>query len=294
MIRKIEERREKAKLGGGEKRIEAQHKKGKLTARERIDVLLDPGSFNEYDTFVEHQCVDFGMDKQKITGDGVITGYGTINGRLVYLFSQDFTTFGGSLSKMHAQKICKIMDQAVLVGAPVIGLNDSGGARIQEGVDSLGGYADIFLRNVSASGVVPQISLIMGPCAGGAVYSPALTDFTFMVKDSSYLFVTGPDVVKAVTNEDITQEELGGAKTHTTKSGVAHLAFDNDIEALARLRDFVNYIPLSNRHEVPVLPTSDLPTRADSVLNTIVPADSTRAYDMKEVIERIVDTSSFF
>ncbi|KAJ3417440.1 hypothetical protein HDV05_003304 [Chytridiales sp. JEL 0842] len=294
LLSKIEQKRAEAHLGGGQKRIESQHAKGKLTARERLDLLLDKGSFREYDAFVEHQCVDFDMDKQKITGDGVVTGYGTINGRLVYFFSQDFTAFGGSLSKMHAQKICKIMDQAMLVGAPVIGLNDSGGARIQEGVDSLGGYADIFLRNVMASGVIPQISMIMGPCAGGAVYSPALTDFTFMVRDSSYLFVTGPDVVKAVTNETVTQEELGGAKSHTTQSGVAHLAFDNDIQAIARLRDFIDFLPLSNRDAVPVRPTEDPLTREDPVLNTIVPADSTKAYDIKDVIARIVDDGDFF
>ncbi|KAJ3332906.1 hypothetical protein HDU76_012643 [Blyttiomyces sp. JEL0837] len=294
LVSRIEGKRAEAQLGGGKKRIETQHAKGKLTARERIDLLLDEGSFREYDAFVEHQCVDFDMDKQKITGDGVVTGYGTINGRLVYLFSQDFTAFGGSLSKMHAQKICKIMDQALLVGAPVIGLNDSGGARIQEGVDSLGGYADIFLKNVLASGVIPQISLIMGPCAGGAVYSPALTDFTFMVRDSSYLFVTGPDVVKAVTNEEVTQEELGGAKAHTTRSGVAHLAFDNDIDALTKLREFVDYLPLSNRDAVPIRATDDSETRTDPVLDTIVPADSTKAYDIKDVIERIVDDGRFF
>ncbi|KAI9343994.1 carboxyl transferase [Obelidium mucronatum] len=294
LISKIEAKRKEALLGGGQKRIDTQHSKGKLTARERIHLLLDNNSFREYDAFVEHQCVDFGMEQQKITGDGVVTGHGTINGRLVYFFSQDFTAFGGSLSKMHAQKICKIMDQALMVGAPVIGLNDSGGARIQEGVDSLGGYADIFLKNVLSSGVIPQISMIMGPCAGGAVYSPALTDFTFMVRDSSYLFVTGPDVVKAVTNEEVTQEELGGAKAHTTKSGVAHLAFDNDIEALARLRDFVDFLPLSNRAEVPVKPTNDPISRIDPVLNTIVPADSTKAYDIKDVIERIVDDGNFF
>ncbi|KNC96485.1 propionyl-CoA carboxylase beta chain, mitochondrial [Spizellomyces punctatus DAOM BR117] len=294
MIRKMEEKRAEARLGGGQKRIDTQHAKGKLTARERIDLLLDNGSFREYDTFVEHQCVDFGMEKQKITGDGVVTGHGTINGRLVYVFSQDFTAFGGSLSKMHAQKICKIMDQALMVGAPVIGLNDSGGARIQEGVDSLGGYADIFQRNVLASGVVPQISLIMGPCAGGAVYSPALTDFTFMVRDTSYLFVTGPEVVKAVTNENVTQEELGGAKPHTTKSGVAHLAFDNDIEALSRLREFVDFLPLSNRHDVPVRPTEDNINRADAALDTIIPVDSSKAYDMKDVIGRIVDDGTFY
>ncbi|KAJ3277294.1 hypothetical protein HK104_003457 [Borealophlyctis nickersoniae] len=294
ITQRIESKRAEAKLGGGQKRIDTQHGKGKLTARERIDLLLDNGSFNEYDTFVEHQCVDFGMDKQKITGDGVVTGYGTINGRLVYVFSQDFTAFGGSLSKMHAQKICKVMDQAMLVGAPVIGLNDSGGARIQEGVDSLGGYADIFQKNVLASGVIPQISLIMGPCAGGAVYSPALTDFTFMVRDTSYLFVTGPEVVKAVTNEEVTQEELGGAKAHTTKSGVAHLAFDNDVEALAKLREFIDFLPLSSRSEVPKRLTQDSPDREDAALNTIIPMDSTKAYDIKNVISRIVDDGTFF
>ncbi|KAJ3207610.1 hypothetical protein HDU83_001049 [Entophlyctis luteolus] len=294
LISKIEAKRAEALIGGGQKRIDTQHSKGKLTARERVHLLLDNGSFKEYDAFVEHSCTDFGMEKQKITGDGVVTGHGTINGRLVYVFSQDFTAFGGSLSKMHAQKICKIMDQALMVGAPVIGLNDSGGARIQEGVDSLGGYADIFLKNVLSSGVIPQISLIMGPCAGGAVYSPALTDFTFMVRDSSYLFVTGPEVVKAVTNEDVTQEELGGAKAHTTKSGVAHLAFDNDIEALARLREFFDFLPLSNRDEVPVRKTADPSNRDDPVLNTIVPADSTKAYDIKDVVQRIVDDGEFF
>ncbi|KAL2916340.1 hypothetical protein HK105_204096 [Polyrhizophydium stewartii] len=290
----IDAKRADAMLGGGPKRIDAQHAKGKLTARERIDLLLDAGSFNEYDAFVEHRCHDFGMADSKITGDGVVTGYGTINGRLVYVFSQDFTAFGGSLSKTHAQKICKIMDQALLVGAPVIGLNDSGGARIQEGVDSLGGYADIFQKNVLASGVIPQISLIMGPCAGGAVYSPALTDFTFMVRDTSYLFVTGPDVVKAVTNEQVTQEELGGAGPHTTKSGVAHLAFENDIEALARLREFVDFLPLSNRHPVPERSTDDSPTRKDAALDVLVPTDSTKAYDIKDVITRIVDDGNFF
>jgi len=234
------------------------------------------------------------MEKQKITGDGVVTGHGTINGRLVYVFSQDFTVYGGSLSKMHAQKICKIMDKAMLVGAPVIGLNDSGGARIQEGVDSLGGYADIFQKNVLASGVIPQISMIMGPCAGGAVYSPALTDFTMMVRDTSYLFVTGPDVVKAVTNEVVTQEELGGAKAHTTKSGVAHLAFDNDVDALAQLRRFYDFLPLNNREAAPVRYTEDSPFRVDNVLDDIVPADPTQAYDMKAVIERVVDDNDFF
>uniref|UniRef100_A0A2K6G558 Propionyl-CoA carboxylase beta chain, mitochondrial n=1 Tax=Propithecus coquereli TaxID=379532 RepID=A0A2K6G558_PROCO len=251
---RIENKRRTALLGGGQHRIDAQHKRGKLTARERISLLLDPGSFVESDMFVEHRCADFGMaaDKNKFPGDSVVTGRGRINGRLVYLFSQDFTVFGGSLSGAHAQKICKIMDQAITVGAPVIGLNDSGGARIQEGVESLAGYADIFLRNVTASGVIPQISLIMGPCAGGAVYSPALTDFTFMVKDTSYLFITGPDVVKSVTNEDVTQEELGGAKTHTTMSGVAHRAFENDVDALCNLREFFNYLPLSSQDPAPI------------------------------------------
>ncbi len=244
-----------ARLGGGQKRIDSQHKKGKLTARERIELLLDPGSFEEWDLFKEHRCVDFGMDKEEKTpGDGVVVGYGTINGRLVFVFSQDFTVFGGSLSETHAEKICKVMDQAMKVGAPVIGLNDSGGARIQEGVASLGGYADVFQRNVMASGVVPQISMIMGPCAGGAVYSPSMTDFIFMVKDSSYMFVTGPEVVKTVTHEDVTAEELGGAVTHTSKSGVADLAFENDVEALSMLRRFMNFIPANNREKPPVTP----------------------------------------
>jgi acetyl-CoA carboxylase beta subunit len=243
----LEDKRAKARLGGGEKRIAAQHKKGKLTARERLELLLDEGTFEEWDMFVEHRCVDFGMADSKIPGDGVVTGYGMINGRLVFVFSQDFTVFGGALSETHAEKICKVMDQAMKVGAPVIGLNDSGGARIQEGVASLGGYADVFQKNVMASGVIPQISMIMGPCAGGAVYSPSMTDFIFMVKDSSYMFVTGPEVVKTVTHEEVTAEELGGASTHTTKSGVADLAFENDVEALLMLRRFFNYLPLNNR-----------------------------------------------
>ena len=241
-----------ARLGGGEKRIAAQHGKGKLTARERLELLLDEGTFEEWDMFVEHRCVDFGMADNKIPGDGVVTGYGMINGRLVFVFSQDFTVFGGALSEAHAEKICKVMDQAMKVGAPVIGLNDSGGARIQEGVASLGGYAEVFQRNVMASGVVPQISMIMGPCAGGAVYSPAMTDFIFMVKDTSYMFVTGPEVVKTVTHEEVTAEELGGASTHTTRSGVADLAFENDLEALLMLRRFYNYLPLNNREKAPV------------------------------------------
>src|ERR1700757_3571030 len=257
IIHQLDARRAAARLGGGEKRIDAQHAKGKLTARERIELLLDPDSFEEWDMFKVHRSTDFGMDQQLVPGDGVVTGYGTINGRLVFVFSQDFTVFGGSLSEAHAEKICKIMDHAMKVGAPVIGINDSGGARIQEGVASLGGYADVFQRNVSASGVIPQVSLIMGPCAGGAVYSPAMTDFIFMVKDSSYMFVTGPDVVKTVTNEIVTQEELGGAGTHTTKSGVADVAFENDIEALLAARDFVDFLPASNREAVPERPSSD-------------------------------------
>src|ERR1051326_6784131 len=242
IIQQLENKRSLARQGGGEKRIAAQHAKGKLTARERLDVLLDEGSFEEWDMFVEHRSSDFGMAEQKIPGDGVVTGYGTINGRLVFVFSQDFTVFGGALSEAHAEKICKIMDQAMKVGAPVIGLNDSGGARIQEGVASLAGYADVFQRNVEASGVVPQISLIMGPCAGGAVYSPAMTDFIFMVKDTSYMFAPGPEVVKTVTHETVSQEELGGAVTHTTKSGVADLAFENDVEALLQLRRFMDFL----------------------------------------------------
>ncbi|KAK2826498.1 hypothetical protein Q5P01_020712 [Channa striata] len=293
---RIDNKRKAALVGGGQTRIDAQHKKGKLTARERVELLLDPESFVESDMFVEHRCSDFGMeqDKNKFTGDSVVTGRGRINGRLVYVFSQDFTVFGGSLSGAHAQKICKIMDQAMTVGAPVIGLNDSGGARIQEGVESLAGYADIFLRNVMASGVVPQISLIMGPCAGGAVYSPALTDFTFMVKDTSYLFITGPDVVKSVTNEDVTQEELGGAKTHTTVSGVAHYAFENDVEALLNLREFFNFLPLSNKDPAPIRECHDSSDRLVPSLDTIVPLESTKAYDMLDIIHAIVDEGDFF
>src|SRR4051812_40563174 len=247
ILRRLDERRAAARAGGGDKRVAAQHAKGKLTARERLELLFDEGSFEEWDMFVEHRSSDFGMAEQRIPGDGVVTGFGTIKGRLVFAFSQDFTVFGGSLSEAHAEKICKVMDQAMKVGAPIIGLNDSGGARIQEGVASLAGYADVFQRNVLASGVIPQLSLIMGPCAGGAVYSPAMTDFIFMVKDSSYMFVTGPDVVKTVTHETVTQEELGGAVTHTTKSGVADLAFENDVEALIELRRFVDFLPSSNR-----------------------------------------------
>ncbi|MDO6415632.1 acyl-CoA carboxylase subunit beta [Sphingomonas sp. BIUV-7] len=294
VLQKLEEKRAQAALGGGQARIDNQHKKGRLTARERIAVLLDPGSFEEYDMYVEHNCVDFGMQDQIIPGDGVVTGSGTINGRLVFVFSQDFTVFGGSLSERHAQKICKVMDMAMKVGAPVIGMNDSGGARIQEGVASLAGYAEVFQRNVLASGVIPQISLIMGPCAGGAVYSPAMTDFIFMVKDSSFMFVTGPEVVKTVTNEVVTQEELGGAITHSTKSSVADLAFDNDIDALLATRDFVDFLPLSNRETVPERPTDDAWDRLDHSLDTLIPDSANKPYDIKELIRKIVDEGDFF
>ncbi|WP_295563360.1 acyl-CoA carboxylase subunit beta, partial [uncultured Sphingomonas sp.] len=293
-LNELERRRAAARAGGGEKRVAAQHAKGKLTARERLDILLDEGSFEEIDMYVEHNCVDFGMAEQVIPGDGVVTGSGTINGRLVYVFSQDFTVFGGSLSERHAQKICKVMDTAMKVGAPVIGLNDSGGARIQEGVASLGGYAEVFQRNVLASGVVPQLSLIMGPCAGGAVYSPAMTDFIFMVKDSSYMFVTGPDVVKTVTNEVVTQEALGGAVTHTTKTSVADNAFENDIEALLAARDFIDFLPLSNREAVPERPTADAWDRLEPSLDTLVPASANQPYDMHELIRKVVDEGDFF
>ncbi len=294
VLQELDKRRAAARLGGGQARIDAQHGKGRLTARERLDILLDEGSFEELDMYVEHNCVDFGMAEQKIPGDGVVTGSGTINGRLVFVFSQDFTVFGGSLSERHAQKICKIMDMAMKVGAPVIGLNDSGGARIQEGVASLGGYAEVFQRNVLASGVVPQISLIMGPCAGGAVYSPAMTDFIFMVKDSSYMFVTGPDVVKTVTNEIVTQEELGGAITHTTKSGVADLAMEDDVEALLRTRDFFDFLPLNNQAGVPVRVSSDPVERDLASLDTLVPSSASKPYDMHELIRKVADDGDFF
>jgi propionyl-CoA carboxylase beta chain len=294
VIEELETKRQAARLGGGQARIDAQHSKGRLTARERVDVLLDPASFEELDMYVEHNCTDFGMEEQKIPGDGVVTGSGTINGRLVFVFSQDFTVFGGSLSERHAQKICKVMDMAMKVGAPVIGMNDSGGARIQEGVASLGGYAEVFQRNVLASGVVPQISLIMGPCAGGAVYSPAMTDFIFMVKDSSYMFVTGPDVVKTVTNEIVTQEELGGAITHSTKSGVADLALENDIEALLQTRRFFDFLPLSNREKPPFRPTPDDGERLEMSLDTLIPDNPNKPYDIKELITKVVDEGDFF
>ncbi len=294
IIKALDEKREAARMGGGAKRIEAQHAKGKLTARERIELLLDPGSFEEWDMFVEHRCTDFGMAEQTIPGDGVVTGHGTVNGRLVFVFSQDFTVFGGALSEAHAEKICKVMDHAIKVGAPIVGLNDSGGARIQEGVASLAGYADVFQRNVLASGVIPQISVIIGPCAGGAVYSPAMTDFIVMVKDSSYMFVTGPEVVKTVTHEEVTAEELGGAVTHSTKSGVADRAFENDVEALAMVRRLVNYLPTNNRERPPVRPTTDNPERLDYSLDTLVPDNPNRAYDIKELILKVVDDTDFF
>ena len=294
IIRQLAEKREAARLGGGQKRIDAQHAKGKLTARERIELLLDTGSFEEWDMFKEHRCTDFGMAEHQIPGDGVVTGYGTINGRLMFVYSQDFTVFGGALSETHAEKICKLMDHAIKVGAPIIGINDSGGARIQEGVASLGGYAEVFQRNVLASGVVPQISLIMGPCAGGAVYSPAMTDFIFMVKDSSYMFVTGPDVVKTVTHEDVTSEELGGALTHTRTSGVADLAFENDVEALMILRRFIGFLPANNREKPPTLPAQDPADRIDPSLDTLVPDNPNKPYDIKELIVKTVDDGDFF
>ncbi|MBB3934600.1 acyl-CoA carboxylase subunit beta [Aureimonas phyllosphaerae] len=293
-IEELERRRAAAREGGGERRVAAQHGKGKLTARERLDVLLDEGSFEELDMFVEHNCTDFGMETQIVPGDGVVTGSGTINGRLVFVFSQDFTVFGGSLSERHAAKICKIMDMALKVGAPVIGLNDSGGARIQEGVASLGGYAEVFQRNVLASGVVPQLSLVMGPCAGGAVYSPAMTDFIFMVKDSSYMFVTGPDVVKTVTNEVVSQEDLGGAVTHTTKSSVADCAFENDIEVLLAARDFMGFLPASNRTGVPERPSPDPFDRLEPSLDTLIPPSANQPYDMHELVSKVVDEGEFF
>ncbi|MEY9999524.1 acyl-CoA carboxylase subunit beta [Sinorhizobium fredii] len=294
ILEQVEARRAQARAGGGERRIAAQHGKGKLTARERIDVLLDEGSFEEYDMYVTHRCVDFGMAEEKIAGDGVVTGWGTINGRQVYVFSQDFTVLGGSLSETHAQKICKIMDMAARNGAPVIGLNDSGGARIQEGVSSLAGYAEVFRRNAEVSGVIPQISVIMGPCAGGAVYSPAMTDFIFMVRDSSYMFVTGPDVVKTVTNEIVTAEELGGARTHTTKSSVADGAYENDVEALEQVRLLFDFLPLNNREKPPVRPFHDDPARLEMRLDSLIPESAAKPYDMKELILAVADEGDFF
>ncbi|MCS5599907.1 MAG: acyl-CoA carboxylase subunit beta [Rhodospirillales bacterium] len=294
IIRQLEERRARARAGGGKARIKAQHDRGKLTARERLDLLLDPDSFEEWDMFVEHRSTEFNMDKNFIPGDGVVAGHGNINGRLVFVYSQDFTVFGGSLSETHAEKICKIMDQAIKVGAPIIGLNDSGGARIQEGVSSLAGYGEVFQRNVMASGVVPQISVVMGPCAGGAVYSPAITDYVFMVKDTSYMFVTGPDVVKAVTHEEVTQEELGGAITHSTKSGVADMAFETDVDALEQLRIFVDFIPSSNLERPPEIPTDDQANRQEPSLDTLIPEDPNASYDVMELISKVVDENNFF
>ena len=294
ILQELEDRRDVARIGGGQRRIDAQHAKGKLTARERLDLLLDEGSFEEFDMFVAHRCVEFGMEENRPSGDGVITGWGTINGRMVYVYSQDFTVFGGSLSETHAQKICKIMYMAIQNGAPIIGLNDSGGARIQEGVASLAGYAEVFQRNIMASGVVPQISVIMGPCAGGAVYSPAITDFIFMVKDSSYMFVTGPDVVKTVTNEVVTAEELGGASTHTKKSSVADGAFENDVEALAEVRRLVDFLPLHNREKPPVRPFYDNPARVENSLDTLIPDNPNQPYHMKELINKLGDEGDFY
>ena len=290
----LHSRKRKAKLGGGQARIDAQHQRGKLTARERIEVLVDPGSFEEFDMFVTHRCHDFGLDKTSYPGDGVVTGWATVNGQMVYLFSQDFTVFGGSLSETNAQKICKVMDMALQNGTPIIGLNDSGGARIQEGVSSLGGYAEVFKRNILASGVIPQISVIMGPCAGGAVYSPAMTDFIFMVRDSSYMFVTGPDVVKTVTNESVTAEDLGGAGTHTSKSSVADMAFDNDVLALREVRKLLEYLPPSNRVAPPEKKVYDDPERIETSLDSLIPADSGKAYDIKELIIKLADENDFF
>ena len=294
VLEQLDAKREAARMGGGEARIKAQHEKGKLSARERLDVLLDEGSFEELDMFVEHDCTEFGMADKKIPGDGVVTGSGTINGRLVYVFAKDFTVFGGSLSAAHARKICKVQDAALKNGAPIIGLFDAGGARIQEGVDALGGYAEIFQRNTLASGVIPQISVIMGPCAGGDVYSPAITDFIFMVEGSSYMFVTGPDVVKTVTHEDLTAEELGGAKMHSRQSGVAHGAFANDVEMLMQTRALMGYLPLSNREDVPEVPCHDPIDRPSAVLDAIIPDNANMPYDMREVVLQIVDNGDFF
>lgn len=293
-LKQLQEIRDKALEGGGKKRMEDQHAKGKLTARERIELLLDPDSFEEVGMFVQHRSNDFGLEKQKYLGDGVVTGYGRIDGRSVAVFSQDFTVFGGSLSETHAEKICKIMDMALKLGIPIIGLNDSGGARIQEGVVSLGGYADIFLRNVLASGVVPQISAVMGPCAGGAVYSPAITDFVLMVKNTSYMFVTGPNVVKTVTHEDVSFENLGGAITHSTKSGVAHFACESEIHCIEQLRKLLSYLPSNNRDDAPVVDVNDDVNRMDPELDSIIPENPNKPYDMKDALKRIVDKGKFF
>ncbi|MDK1028335.1 MAG: acyl-CoA carboxylase subunit beta [Anaerolineae bacterium] len=293
-IQRLRELRVQSRLGGGEKRIESQHKKGRLTARERLDLLLDKGSFREIDAFVQHRTNDFGLEKQKFLSDSVVTGWGTIDERLVYVYSQDFTVFGGSLGEVHAEKIVKILDMALKNGAPVIGLNDSGGARIQEGIVSLGGYADIFLRNTMASGVVPQISAIMGPCAGGAVYSPALTDFIFMVRDSSYMFVTGPEVVKSVTHEDVSFEELGGASVHSEISGVCHVVADSEADTLFLIRKLLSFLPSNNMEDVPFVQTNDETLRMEESLDTIIPDDPGKPYNMKDVIQKIVDNGQFF
>src|SRR6201985_578681 len=290
----LEERRAGANLGGGEKRIEAQHARGKLTARERIELLLDKGSFEEFDMFVEHRSTEFGMEKTKVPGDGVVTGWGTVNGRKIFVFAKDFTVFGGSLSETHAAKINKIQDMALENRAPIIGLFAAGGARIQEGVAALGGYGEVFRRNVLSSGVIPQISLIMGPCAGGDVYSPAMTDFIFMVRETSYMFVTGPEVVKTVTNESVTAEELGGAQVHTTRSSIADRAYDNDVEALLQMRRLIDFLPSSNLETPPKLPSFDDPDRIDMSLDTLVPANPNKPYDIKELILKIADEGDFF
>ena len=294
ILHELEERRARARLGGGEARIAAQHARGKLTARERLDLLLDENSFEEFDMFIEHRNKDFDADKTIIPGDGVVTGWGTINGRMVYVYAKDFTVFGGSLSETHAQKICKIQDMAMQNGAPIIGLLDAGGARIQEGVSSLAGYGEVFKRNVLASGVVPQISAIMGPCAGGDVYSPAMTDFIFMVRDTSYMFITGPEVVKTVTQEDVTPEQLGGAKVHTTKSNVADGAFDNDVICIEELRRLYDFLPLNNREKPPHWPTTDDPMREEPSLDTLVPENPNKPYDMRELILKVADEGDFF
>jgi propionyl-CoA carboxylase beta chain len=294
IIEELEKRRENARLGGGQKRIDAQHQRGKLTARERIDLLLDENSFEELDMYVEHRCTDFGMEKNKISGDGVVTGWGTVNGRVIYVFAKDFTVFGGSLSEEHAKKIMKIQDMALRNRAPIIGLFDAGGARIQEGVAALGGYGEVFQRNVLSSGVIPQISVIMGPCAGGDVYSPAMTDFIFMVKDTSYMFVTGPDVVKTVTNEEVTAEELGGASVHTVKSSIADKGYENDVEAMLQMRRLMDFLPGNNMSDVPVLPTKDDPDRVEISLDSLIPENPNQPYDMHELITKVVDEGDFF
>lgn len=294
VLAELEARREKTRLGGGQRRIDAQHAKGKLTARERLEVLLDEGSFEEYDMFVQHRCTDFGMEDTKIAGDGVVTGWGTVNGRPIFVFAKDFTVFGGSLSETHAQKITKIQDMALKNRTPIIGLFDAGGARIQEGVAALAGYGEVFQRNVLASGVIPQISVIMGPCAGGDVYSPAMTDFIYMVRDTSYMFVTGPDVVKTVTNETVSAEQLGGASIHTTKSSIADGAFDNDVEALLEIRRLVDFLPASNTAELPEVPLQDDPNRLEPSLDTLIPDNANKPYDVKELVAKTVDDADFF